>query len=208
MRSSSYLSTSQAAQMLGLSVGTVQRMVESGSLQAFTTQGGHRRILLSSVQRYCQLQGIPGALMLPPSARVCVVHPLDAEADTLSALDQLPQVQRVSHPLELAGLHDEFGAFFIDARVGWLDWPELHRPQATGHPAPFIVYHSEALSPQHQTAVARQAQLHPGDISADLVQGYLLGMNRPEAEPPRPAGIENARSPAHRRAGPDCSARL
>ena len=41
---SRYLSTTQAAQRLGLSVGTVQRMVESGVLQAYTTQGGHRRI--------------------------------------------------------------------------------------------------------------------------------------------------------------------
>lgn len=197
MRSSSYLSTSQAAQMLGLSVGTVQRMVESGALQAFTTQGGHRRILASSVQRYCQQQGIAGTLLFPPSARVCVVHPLDAEASTLAALDHLPQVQRISHPLELAGLHDEFGVFFIDARVGWLDWPELHRPQATGNPANFIVYHSEALSAEHQAAVARQAQLHPGDISAALVQGYLLAMTRTEAPGPHSAHCKEAANRAH-----------
>ena len=59
MRSSSYLSTSQTAQMLGLSIGTVQRMVESGTLQAYTTQGGHRRILASSVRQYCETHGVP-----------------------------------------------------------------------------------------------------------------------------------------------------
>ena len=46
----SYLSTTQAAQRLGLSVGTIQRMVQAGVLQAYTTLGGHRRILASSLR--------------------------------------------------------------------------------------------------------------------------------------------------------------
>jgi excisionase family DNA binding protein len=42
-----YFSTSQAAKILGLSVGTVQRMVENGIFKAYVTQGGHRRIPVS-----------------------------------------------------------------------------------------------------------------------------------------------------------------
>lgn len=44
-----YCSTTQAAKMLGISVGTVQQLVENGKLQAWKTSGGHRRILLHSV---------------------------------------------------------------------------------------------------------------------------------------------------------------
>lgn len=45
-----YCSTTQAAKLLGISVGTVQQLVENGKLQAWKTAGGHRRILLESVQ--------------------------------------------------------------------------------------------------------------------------------------------------------------
>ena len=44
-----YLSTSEVAKLLGVSVGTVQHMVESGELKAWKTAGGHRRILKESV---------------------------------------------------------------------------------------------------------------------------------------------------------------
>ncbi len=45
-----FLSTSEAARLLGISVGTVQQMVESGTLNAWKTAGGHRRIYASSVR--------------------------------------------------------------------------------------------------------------------------------------------------------------
>ncbi|MDR0776063.1 MAG: response regulator [Azonexus sp.] len=44
-----FLSTRQASQRLGVSLGTVQNMVESGALEAWKTTGGHRRIPVTSV---------------------------------------------------------------------------------------------------------------------------------------------------------------
>lgn len=49
MADSEFLSTRQAAQRLGVSLGTVQNMVENGVLDAWKTAGGHRRIPASSV---------------------------------------------------------------------------------------------------------------------------------------------------------------
>jgi excisionase family DNA binding protein len=43
------IGTQEAAQRLGVSVRTVQLWVEKGTLQAWKTSGGHRRILRSSV---------------------------------------------------------------------------------------------------------------------------------------------------------------
>jgi excisionase family DNA binding protein len=43
--------TKQAAALLGLSVSTVHKLVASGALEAWRTQGGHRRILLASIER-------------------------------------------------------------------------------------------------------------------------------------------------------------
>lgn len=44
-----FISTAQAARQLGLSLGAVQQMVESGQLIAWKTAGGHRRIRQDSV---------------------------------------------------------------------------------------------------------------------------------------------------------------
>lgn len=46
-----YCSTKQAAALLGVSHRTVQLWVENGTLQAWRTAGGHRRITLESVNR-------------------------------------------------------------------------------------------------------------------------------------------------------------
>lgn len=49
-----WLSTSQTAQILGLSVGTVQQMLNDGRLQGWKTEGGHRRIDSQALLHYLQ----------------------------------------------------------------------------------------------------------------------------------------------------------
>ena len=46
-----YCSTKEAAATLGVSHRTVQLWVENGTLQAWRTAGGHRRITVESVNR-------------------------------------------------------------------------------------------------------------------------------------------------------------
>jgi len=46
-----YYSTREAAKLLGVSLTTVQSMVEKGELQAWKTSGGHRRIGEDAVQK-------------------------------------------------------------------------------------------------------------------------------------------------------------
>ncbi len=52
-----YCSTSEAARRLGVSLGTVQQMVENGVLDGWKTAGGHRRILLTSVEAFLGQSG-------------------------------------------------------------------------------------------------------------------------------------------------------
>jgi excisionase family DNA binding protein len=47
-----YCGTTYAAKLLGLSVGTVQALVEKSELHGWKTQGGHRRISLHSINDY------------------------------------------------------------------------------------------------------------------------------------------------------------
>jgi len=50
--SEDYCGTSYAAKLLGLSVATVQSLVEKGEIEAWKTLGGHRRIALRSITAY------------------------------------------------------------------------------------------------------------------------------------------------------------
>lgn len=52
--SDDYCGTSYAASLLGLSVATVQSLVEKGEIDAWKTMGGHRRIALQSIQNYLE----------------------------------------------------------------------------------------------------------------------------------------------------------
>lgn len=52
--------TSKAAELLQLSVGTVQSLVDKNILNAWVTEGGHRRISLESIHNYqVQQQKLP-----------------------------------------------------------------------------------------------------------------------------------------------------
>ena len=50
--SDDYCGTSYAAKLMGLSVATVQSLVEKGEIEAWKTLGGHRRIALKSLNAY------------------------------------------------------------------------------------------------------------------------------------------------------------
>ena len=53
-QSTDFCTTREAARILGISVRTAQLWVENGTLEAWKTEGGHRRIRLASVHRVQQ----------------------------------------------------------------------------------------------------------------------------------------------------------
>src|SRR5450830_1031845 len=52
MTATEVCTTQEAAQILGISVTSVQQLVESGVIEAWKTKGGHRRIPLAAVEAY------------------------------------------------------------------------------------------------------------------------------------------------------------
>lgn len=88
--------TFEAARLLGLSVGTVQALVEQGALQAWKTPGGHRRIDRASIEQFQLRKGkaapAPAAGAAPASAptplRVLVIEDDPADLATLQAAIQ------------------------------------------------------------------------------------------------------------------------
>src|SRR5438445_7349539 len=52
MSSAEICTTQKVARILGISVTSVQQLVEAGLINAWKTEGGHRRIPLAAVQAY------------------------------------------------------------------------------------------------------------------------------------------------------------
>lgn len=66
--------TLEVARLLGVSVRSVQLMVDRGELEAWKTSGGHRRIARASVERWRDARGIVKATTTAaPSRRPCVL---------------------------------------------------------------------------------------------------------------------------------------
>ncbi|HHW39515.1 MAG TPA: excisionase family DNA-binding protein [Bacillales bacterium] len=133
-------STRQAADLLGVSVRTVQLWVEAGTLKAWKTQGGHRRIDRDSVQTILQERQGRGNAQLPdaptpsslpvgndePCLRVLVVEDdLDLLAIYRMAMEHLP------FPIELRCEQDGLkgliaaGNFYPDVLIVDLNLPKL-----------------------------------------------------------------------------------
>jgi excisionase family DNA binding protein len=178
-----YFSTSQTAKILGLSVGTVQRMVETGVFKAFVTQGGHRRILSSSLSQFCQAQGFASPQVSQGAPMVCILHASDQMTGALAQLSQWSDVKVITQPLDLMGLKRPISALFIDARIAWVHGSPMHLEDTTARDAHIVIYNSEQLPPASALHAANHVSLFQGDISTDLVFGYLLGCHREQPLP-------------------------
>ena len=76
-----YCGTTYAAKMLGLSVGTIQTLVEKNELEAWKTQGGHRRISMPSIREYQRKHNM---LTIPAEARDTRLRVLLVEDDPVT----------------------------------------------------------------------------------------------------------------------------
>ena len=78
-----YCGTSYAAKLLGMSVGTVQGLVEKNELKAWKTQGGHRRISLQSIHDYQRQHHIAAGVVLHTQDRLRLMVVEDDEPTRL-----------------------------------------------------------------------------------------------------------------------------
>lgn len=85
----SVLTTTQTAQLLGISVRTAQLLIENGGLPSWKTPGGHRRVFRADVEA---LMAQAQADAQPHSASVLVVTTQDRLPDFQRLLDAVPHV--------------------------------------------------------------------------------------------------------------------
>lgn len=107
-----YFSTRETARILGLSVGTVQKMVDSGRLEAWTTEGGHRRIHAESARVF--LEQTRQGKATPAAAWKLSV--LVAEDDPTQCRIYETSINGWGLPLELKIVPDGFAALIEAGR--------------------------------------------------------------------------------------------
>jgi excisionase family DNA binding protein len=92
-----FLSTAEAARILGLSTTLVQTLVDQGDLKGWKTRGGHRRISLDSILDYQTVSrhvvGTPHKPLVKPNVTVVIDSPtLFLELKAVCTLWRLPIV--------------------------------------------------------------------------------------------------------------------
>jgi excisionase family DNA binding protein len=112
-----YCGTSYAAKMLGISVGTVQSLVEKNELKAWKTHGGHRRISLHSIQDYQRRHNLIPPTLMHGEARLRV---LVVEDEAVTRLMLQTQFDQWKLPLDVV--------MYASAMEALVDMPSL-RPQ-------------------------------------------------------------------------------
>ena len=77
-----FCTTSEAAEILSISVGTVQLWVDTGLLEAWKTPGGHRRITRESINRMLHHKPVAAATsVVVPSGGALRVLVAEDDAD-------------------------------------------------------------------------------------------------------------------------------
>ena len=170
-----YYTTKEAADILGLSIGTVQRLVERGLVKAFVTQGGHRRIWASSLNLYSIERGGSSLKTAKEDPQIYILHSSQHIHNELVKIESRPGVKVITSPLDLMGLSNQVFGIFVDVRIPWLESSPHQFQSRMNLSANIVAYNTRELPADSPWRQDPKVTLLEGDISADLVEGYLLG---------------------------------
>lgn len=183
-----YCGTFEAARLLGLSVGTVQSLVEQGKLEAWKTSGGHRRISVDSITQYLERQGksLPADENAEESLRVLVV---DDDQATLTVIQAA--IEKWHLPVEITCLPSAVKALLdigqikphlllTDLRMPGVDGFDLLRTLSSQSGfASLVIVAMTALSAEEIEAkggLPDTAVLAPKPMNLQWLHGFLSAM--------------------------------
>ncbi|MET0311505.1 MAG: response regulator [Burkholderiaceae bacterium] len=183
-----YCGTTHAARVLGLSVATVQGLVERGEIEAWKTQGGHRRLLLASVHEYLrrsQARQVP-AVAEPRRLRVLIVEDDAASRELYLAffeqwelpLDCIVVPSALEAILEISGIQPD--VLITDLNMPSVDGFEMLR--VLNGKQQLAGMHVLVVSGLGVEGVAARGELPPGTIvrpkpvNFDWLHGYVSAL--------------------------------
>lgn len=169
-----YMTTAEVARDLDLSIGTVQRLVTIGELQALRTQGGHRRIFLNSVQKYRDKYGYQSSGKAP-TTRICILNQGDNFDLMATQIPEPKLVKVLSHPLDLLNIDEAFNVLFIDANNDWLKSIPAALVDDLINRYTVFVYSSDELPEDSRFRSMESVHKIPYKINSHFVSGYLAG---------------------------------
>ena len=124
-----YISTREAADMLGVSLRTAQLWVENGALLAWKTSGGHRRILLHSVQKILDERKLASGQSPSASPQALKIAIVEDDPDVVALL--LMAIEGLAFPSVVETRADGFkglimlGTFQPDVLIADLNMPDM-----------------------------------------------------------------------------------
>ena len=140
--SKDYYTTIQAAKLLGVSVRTVQLWVESGELEAWKTAGGHRRIVIGSVDDYLTRQKSSDSPLSSDLKRILIVEDNPTVAKFYQAA-----ISSWKLPIDVVVAEDGFnGLVEVGRRPPDLLVSDIYMPGMDGLQMIRSLYKSEQLS--------------------------------------------------------------
>lgn len=182
-----YCTTREAAEMLHVSLRTVQLWVESGVLKAWKTDGGHRRLPLSSVQELVrQRLGQTGTAAPAPAREGFKVLVLEDDEDTLKLYKltmstwQLPvhvdYVSSVFEALIVIG-RDAPDLLITDLKMQGVDGFEIIRllrnDQALGALDIVVISGLDAHEIEEKGGLPADITVFTKPVSFEQLQGYI-----------------------------------
>ena len=205
--SDDYCGTSYAAKLLGLSVATVQSLVEKGEVEAWKTLGGHRRIALRSIATYQEKSSKKMLRAQPnPSSRLRVMVVEDDE-DALELyrcnfeawdlpVDCTWMSSAIAAMMDIASVRPDL--LITDLSMPGVDGLEMLKAlKRNAHLANMHIVAVSGLSPQAIQArggFPEYAHLLGKPINFDWLQGFMTALvpanSRWRAADPRPSRQE------------------
>jgi excisionase family DNA binding protein len=117
-QSTDFCTTREASRILGISVRTAQLWVENGTLEAWKTEGGHRRISLASVRRLQQNRHpISQPVAIEPARGNDRMNILVVEDDNVLIRLYKTQIESWGLPLTVATAHNGIEALILIGRL-------------------------------------------------------------------------------------------
>jgi excisionase family DNA binding protein len=171
-----YYTTKEAADILGLSIGTVQRIVERGLVKAFLTQGGHRRIWASSLNLYCIERGGFKLDTVTENPQIYILHSSQHIHNELAKIESRSGIKVITNPLDLMGLSNQVFGVFVDVRIPWLESSPDQFQSRMSLNVNIVAYNTHELPADSPWRQDPKVTLLDGDISADLIEGYFMAV--------------------------------